>query len=190
MTKPLPNLGWCTSHIGLKEYVSIVLLCKKALGIKVLRRCWGLLRLIRAHDVLTDICDDHVIWWPRRGWTEWIHNLCTVVITHNDLCTCIAWTKWDGPVVCVNVTENVVNFQSKCYHFNATKASVTVSVKQHEHGRVTCCSFSVNLIEIKTISQSLPSTCAICLQPRQSSHHRGEIETPRLSGTVNLPVRI
>ena len=28
--------------------------------------------LYRAHDVLTDICDDHVIWWPRREWTEWI----------------------------------------------------------------------------------------------------------------------
>ena len=33
-------------------------------------------------------------------------------MTQNDLCTCIALTKWDGPVACVNVTENVekVNF--------------------------------------------------------------------------------
>ena len=95
-------------------------------------------------------------------------NLCTIVMTHNDLCTCIALTKWDGPVACVNVTENVENFQSKCYHFTATKTSVTVSVKQFEHDRVTRCTFSVDFKEIKTISQSLPSTCAICLQPWQS----------------------
>ena len=69
---------------------------------------WG--SLDRSHGVLTDICDDHVIWWPRRGWTEWIRNLCTVFMTNNDLCTCIALTKWDGPIVCVNVTENVENF--------------------------------------------------------------------------------
>ena len=31
--------------------------------------------LDRAYDVLTDICDDHVIWWPRGEWTEWIPNL-------------------------------------------------------------------------------------------------------------------
>ena len=54
-------------------------------------------------------------------------NLCTIVRTHNDLCTCITLTKWNGPVACVNVTENVENFQSKCNHFTATKTSVTVS---------------------------------------------------------------
>ena len=122
--------------------------------VKVLLQCRGLLRLI----VLTDICDDHVIWWPRREWTEWIPKLVWIVMTHNDLCTCIALTKWDGPVACVNVTENVENFQSKCYHFTATKTSVTVSVKQYEHDRVTRCTFSVDFKEIKTISQSLPST--------------------------------
>ena len=135
-----------------------------------------------AHDVLADICDDHVIWWPRRGWTESIRNLCTVVLTHNDLCICIVLTKRDSPDKCVNVTENIENFQSKFYNFSATKTSVTVSVKQRQHDRVTRCTFSVDFEEIKTISQSLPSTCAICLQPRQSGRHRGEIETPRLSG--------
>ena len=62
-------------------------------------------------------------------------------MTHNDLCTCIALTKWDGPVACKNVTENVANFQSKFYYFTATQTSVTVSVKQHEHDRVTRCTF-------------------------------------------------
>ena len=146
--------------------------------------------LDRAHDVLTDICDNHVIWWPRRGWTEWIRNLCTVVMTHNDLCTCITLTKWDGLVACVKVTENVEKFQSKFYRFTATQTSVTVSVKQHEHDRVTRCTFSVDFKEIKTISQSLPSTCTICLQPWQSGRHRGEIEMPWLSGTVNFLIRI
>ena len=102
-------------------------------------------------------------------------NLCTVVMTHNDLCTCIALTKWDGPVACVTVTENVEIFQSKYYHFTATKTSVTVSVKQYKHDRVTRCMFSVDFKEIKTISQSLSSTCTICLQPRQSGCLRGEI---------------
>ena len=78
--------------------------------------------LDRAHDVLTDSCDDHVIWWPRRGLTEWIQNLCTVVMTHNDLCTCIALTKWDGPVA-----ENVENFPCKCYNFTAAKTSDNIS---------------------------------------------------------------
>ena len=32
-------------------------------------------------------------------------------MTYNDLCTCIALTKWDGPVACVNVSENVENFE-------------------------------------------------------------------------------
>ena len=41
----------------------------------------------------------------------------------------------------VNVTENVEHFRSKCYHFTATKTSVTVSVKQYEHDRVTRCTF-------------------------------------------------
>ena len=117
-------------------------------------------------------------------------NLCTIVMTHNDLCTCIALTKWDGPVACVNVTENVENFQSKCYHFTATKTSVTVSVKQYEHDRVTRCTFSVDFKEIKTISQSLPSTCAICLQSQQSGRHRWEIGTHRISGTMNFRIRI
>ena len=27
------------------------------------------------------------------------------------MCTCIELTKWDGPMACVNVTENVENFQ-------------------------------------------------------------------------------
>ena len=53
--------------------------------------------LDREYDVLTDICDDRVIWWPRKGERNWSQNLCTVVMTHNDLCTCIALTKWDGP---------------------------------------------------------------------------------------------
>ena len=46
-----------------------------------------------------------------RGWTEWIQNLCYLVMTHNDLFTCIALTKWDGPVVCVNVTEMLTTFK-------------------------------------------------------------------------------
>ena len=109
---------------------------------QVLLQCQGYYgSLDRAHDVLTYICDDHVIWWPKEGWTEWIRNLCTVVMTHNDLCTCIALTKWDGPIVCVNVTENVENFQSKFYHFTAIQTSVTVSVEQLEHDRVTRCTF-------------------------------------------------
>ena len=126
----------------------------------------------------------------RGGERNGSQNLCTIVMTHNDLCTCIELTKWDGPVACVNVTENVENFQSKCYHFTATKTSVTVWVKQYEHDRVTRCRFSVHFKEIKTISQSLPSTCAICLQPRQSGRHRVEIGTHRLSGTMNFRRRI
>ena len=145
-------------------------------------------RATKAHEIgrmmYWQICDDHAIWWPRKGWTERIQNLCIVVMTHNDLCTCIALTKKDGP------TENVENFQSKRDHFTATKTSVTVSVKQHEHDRVSRCTFSVDFKEIKTISQSLSSACAICLQLRQSGRHRGEIQTTRLSGTVNFLIRI
>ena len=37
---------------------------------------------------------------------------------------------------------------------------MTVSVKQNEHDKVTRCTFSVDFKEIKTISQSLPSTYA------------------------------
>ena len=65
-----------------------------------------------------------------KGWTEWIQNLCTVVMTHKNLCSCIALIKWGGPVACVNVTQNVENFQSKCYHFTATKTSVTVNISE------------------------------------------------------------
>ena len=115
-----------------------------------------------------------------------LKNLCTLVLNHNDLCTCIALTKWDGPVMCVNVTEDVENFQSKCYHFTATKACNM----QHEHGRATRCTFFVDFREIKMISQSLPSMCAICLQPQQSVRHRREIETPWLSGSVNFLIQI
>ena len=113
-----------------------------------------------------------------HGGGEWNRskNLCSVVMTHHDLCTCIALTKWDGPVACVNVTENVENFQRKCHHFTATKTSVTVSVKQHAHDRFTRCTFSVHFKEIETISQSLPSTCAICLQPRQRLNCLGYLE--------------
>ena len=127
-----------------------------------------------------------------QGGGEWngSQNLCTVIMTHNDLCTCIALTKWDGPVACVNVTENVENFQSKCYHFTATKTSVTVSMKQYEHDRITRCMFSVDFKEIKTILQSLPCMWAISLQLRQSGHHRGEIGMHRLSGTMNFRIRI
>ena len=117
-------------------------------------------------------------------------NVCTVVMTHNDLCTCIALTKWDGPFACVNVTENVENFRSTCYHFTATKTSVTVSVKQYGHNKVTRCTFSVDFKDIKTISQSLPCTCAICLKLRQCGCHGGEIKTHRLSGSVNFRIRI
>ena len=85
-------------------------------------------------------------------------------------------SRWQSEMVPSHVyyvTENVENFQSKCYHFTATKTSETVSVKQYEHDRVTRCTFSVDFKEIKTISQSLPSTYAICLKPRQSGRHRG-----------------
>ena len=84
-------------------------------------------------------------------------NLCRIVMTHNDLCTCITLTKWDGPVACVNVTENVENFQSKCHHFTATNTSVTVSVKQYEHDRVTRCTFSVDFKEIKRYHNLCPA---------------------------------
>ena len=46
-----------------------------------------------------------------EGERNGFQNLFTVVMTHNDLCPCIALTKWDGPVACVDVTENVENFQ-------------------------------------------------------------------------------
>ena len=62
------------------------------------------------------------------------------------------WIQKLVPIACVKVTEN------KCYHFTATKTSVTVAVKQHGHGRVNRCTFSVDFEEIKTISQSVPST--------------------------------
>ena len=106
---------------------------------------------------------------------------------------CALASRWQSEMVpsrVYYVTENVENFQSKCYHFTATKTSETVSVKQYEHDRVTRCTFSVDFKEIKTISQSLPSTYAICLQPRQSGRHRGEIGTHRLSGTMNFRIRI
>ena len=98
---------------------------------------WG--SLDRAHDVLTVTIMS--LGDQRGGERNGSPNLCTVVMTHNDLCTCIALTKWDGPVACVKVTENVGNFQGKCYHFTATKTSLTVSVKQYEHDRVTRCTF-------------------------------------------------
>ena len=43
----------------------------------------------------------------------------------------------------------------------------------------TCqsCTYSVDFKEINTTSQSLPSTCAICLQPRQSGRHRVNMMT-------------
>ena len=76
-------------------------------------------------------------------------------MTHNDLCTCIALTKWDGPVACVNVTENVENFQSKFYHFIATQTSVTVSVKQHEQSYPLhfFCWFQRNKDDITIVAQ-------------------------------------
>ena len=80
---------------------------------------------------------------------------------------CALASRWQSEMVpsrVYYVTENVENFQSKCYHFTATKTSETVSVKQYEHDRVTRCTFSVDFKEIKTISPSLPSTYAICLQ--------------------------
>ena len=80
---------------------------------------------------------------------------------------CALASRWQSEMVpsrVYYVTENVENFQSKCYHFTATKTSETVSVKQYEHDRVTRSTFSVDFKEIKTISQSLPSTYAICLQ--------------------------
>ena len=40
-----------------------------------------------------------------EGERNWFQNLFIVVMTHNDMCTCIALTKWDGPVACANVTE-------------------------------------------------------------------------------------
>ena len=42
-------------------------------------------------------------------------------MTHDDLCTGILLTKWDGRVACVNVNENVERFQSIFYHFTATQ---------------------------------------------------------------------
>ena len=83
---------------------------------------------------------------------------------------CALASRWQSEMVpsrVYYVTENVEIFQSKCYHFTATKTPETVSVKQYEHDRVTRCTFSVDFKEIKTISQSLPSPYAICLQPRQ-----------------------
>ena len=53
---------------------------------------------------------------------------------------------------------------------------------------VTRYTFSVVLKEIKTISQTLPSTCVICLQPRQSGHHRGELEAPCEFSNTNLEI--
>ena len=69
--------------------------------------------------------------------------------------------------VCTTSQKMLKIFKVNVYHFTATKTSETVSVKQYEHDRVTRCTFSVDFKEIKTISQSLPSTYAICLQPRQ-----------------------
>ena len=73
---------------------------------------------------------------------------------------CALASRWQSEMVpsrVYYVTENVENFQSKCYHFTATKTSETVSVKQYEHDRVTRCTFSVDFKEIKTISQSFPA---------------------------------
>ena len=74
---------------------------------------------------------------------------------------CALASRWQSEMVpsrVYYVTENVEKFQSKCYHFTATKTSETVSVKQYEHDRVTRCTFSVDFKEIKTISPSLPRT--------------------------------
>ena len=117
-------------------------------------------------------------------------DLKLVYCSYDSTICALASRWWSEMVPCVNVTENVEKFQSKFYNFTATQTSVTVSVKQHEHASATRCTFSVDCKEIKMISQSLSSTCAISLQPRQSGHHRGEIKMPRLSGTVNFRILI
>ena len=41
-----------------------------------------------------------IMWFGDLGGGErnGSQNLCRIVMTHNDLCTCIALIKWDGPV--------------------------------------------------------------------------------------------
>ena len=98
-------------------------------------------------------------------------NLCTIVMTHNDLCTCISLTKWDGPVTCVNVIKNVENFQSKCYHFTTTKTSLTVSVKQHEHDKSyllhVFCWFQRNKDDITIAAQHMCDLLTAAERPSQ-----------------------
>ena len=101
------------------------------------------------------------------------------------MCTCIALTKWDAPVACENFNENVENFRSMCYNFTANKTSVTVSPKQHEYDRVTHCTFSVDFKEIKTISQSLPSTCASAIWNREFSNTNLDIFFPKMYGIID-----
>ena len=101
--------------------------------------------------------------------------------------TCALASLWQSEMV---RHRKCWKYSNKCYHFTATKTSVTVSAMHHEHDRVTRCTFSVDFKEIKTTSQSLPNTCVTCLQPQQGGRHRGEIETSWLSGTVNFRIRI
>ena len=133
------------------------------------------------------------IYWnilKSKNWKNIINIKEFCVLVNKHVCWWLAAASEMVPSRVYYVTENVENFQSKCYHFTATKTPETVSVKQYEHDRVTRCTFSVDFKEIKTISQSLPSPYAICLQPRQSGRHRGEIGTHRLSGTMNFRIRI
>ena len=95
-----------------------------------------------------------------HGWSErnGSQNLCGSLWLTTICALASRWQSEMVPSRVYYVTENVENFQSKCYHFTATKTSETVSVKQYEHDRVTRCTFSVDFKEIKTISPSLPST--------------------------------
>ena len=107
-------------------------------------------------------------------------------MTLNDLCTCIVLTKWDGP--------SRVQTSPKMLQIKKVNVIILSQPKPRWHYQwrnmgmtVTRCTFAVDFKELKTIPQSLTSMCTICLQPRQSGHHRRDIESPRLSGVSLNP---
>ena len=142
----------------------------------------------RANDVLTDICDDHVIWWPRElQWTEWIpKGMWICYDSRTNLCTCIALTKWDGPVACVLRHRKCWKFSSrKCYHvmylqpkppLDSISVAIWTSILEFTRCNRLICSDRMikecgKMIILHIVAQHLRD---ICLQPRQSGRHYEE----------------
>ena len=86
-------------------------------------------------------------------------NLCGSLLLTTICALASRWQSEMVPSRVYYVTENVENFQSKCYHFTATKTSETVSVKQYEHDKSyplhVFCWFQRNKDDITIVAQHL-----------------------------------